>query len=183
MRGKRGVFIGLLILIVVALVGIGFYYSGGVGIIRLYRFYLSQDIPDKKYTWQDFADRGASEKLSGYYAGRVRDNIYIWTLSGLRRFGYKAGFSAYYYMDVCGIIRERARERERDPDAASKSDEGVRYTHETYFDPTAFAERARPGDYVAVVRMSEEPQIVSQLYGSSNQYYPLTQLRDEQCEE
>lgn len=88
MSRKRWVLISLLILLVLALMGAGFYYSGGVGLVRLYQHYLSQDIADKKYSWRDFTDRGASTKLSGYYGGRIGDNIYIWTLSGLKRFGY-----------------------------------------------------------------------------------------------
>lgn len=180
MRVKRGVLIGVLSLAVLLLLGTAFYYTGGVGLVRLYRHYLTQDIPDKKYTWEDFADRGATTKLSGYYGGRIGNSIFVWTLSGLKRFGYKAGRSAYYYMDVCGIIRSQAELRERDPEAADR-DKEMRYNHETFFDPTAFSARAKTGDYVAVVRTEEEPRIVSQLYGSSNQYFPITQLRAEQC--
>jgi hypothetical protein len=40
-----------------------FLLHGGVGLVRLYRNYLSQDIADKKYTWRDFRNRGATEKL------------------------------------------------------------------------------------------------------------------------
>lgn len=180
MRVKRGVLIGAIFLTLVVLLGVAFYYTGGVGLVRLYQNYLSQDIPDKKYTWQDFTDRGATEKLSGYYGRRVGNSIFVWTLGGLRRFGYLAGHSVYYYMDVCGIIRSQAELRERDPEAAGRN-KGVQYNHETYFDPTAFDARAKTGDYVAVVRTDEEPRIVSQLYGSSNQYFPLTELRAEQC--
>lgn len=182
MRAKRGVLIGALSLVFLLLLGIIFYYTGGVGLVRFYRNYLSQDIPDKKYTWQDFTDRGAEEKLSGYYAGRVSNSVFVWTLGGLRRFGYKQGMSVYYYMDVCGIIRSRAELRQRDPEAAER-DKEVRYNHETFFDPAAFAARAKTGDYVAVVRTEEEPGVVSQMYGSSNQYFPLTELRSEQCAE
>lgn len=179
MRVKRGVLIGIVLLIVVVLMGVGFFYTGGVGLVRLYQNYLSQDIPDKKYTWQDFTDRGATTKLSGYYAGRVGESIFVWTLGGLRRFGYEQGKSVYYYMDVCGIIRGMAEARE------NRSNEGkndqTSYSPAVSFDPMSFAVQMKRGDYVAVVRTDERPSIVSQLYGSSNQYFPLTELRAEQC--
>jgi hypothetical protein len=171
MISKRGVLIGAIFLTIVVLLGMSFYYTGGVGLVRLYRHYLSQDIADKKYAWQDFTDRGATTKLSGYYAGRIGDNIYIWTLSGLRRFGYIQGVSAYYYMDVCGIVRQAAPLRE------------ATYSPEVYFDPVTFSAQMKRGDYVGLTRLAEEREVVSQLYGSSNQYYPLTQLRSEQCSE
>jgi hypothetical protein len=63
MRVKRGVLIGVFIFMVVVLVGIGFYYTGRVGLVRLYRNYLSQDIVDKKYSWQDFTERGAEQGI------------------------------------------------------------------------------------------------------------------------
>jgi hypothetical protein len=182
MRAKWGVLIGAIFLTLIVLLGVGFYYIGGVGLVRLYRNYLSKDIADKKFTWQDFTDRGATEKLSGYYGGRVGNSIFVWTLGGLRRFGYQAGRSAYYYMDVCGIIRSQAEAREREPEAVDRN-KGVQYNHETFFDPTAFDARAKTGDYVAVVRTTDSPGIVSQLYGSSNQYFPLTQLRTGLCGE
>jgi hypothetical protein len=184
MRAKRGVLIGGLFLVLLLLLWSIFYYTGGVGLVRLYRNYLSQDIADKKFTWQDFTDRGATEKLSGYYGGRVGNSIYIWTLGGLRRFGYKAGHSAYYYMDVCGIVRQLAVEREKRAEGAeSGKEKKVQYSEAISFNPTDWDRQAKRGDYVVVVRTEEEPRIVSQLYGSSNQYFPLTQLRTGLCGE
>jgi hypothetical protein len=183
MKFKWGVLIGVIIVAIASLLGIGFYYTGGVGLVRLYRNYLSQDIADKKYSWQDFIDRGATEKLSGYYAGRMGDKIYIWTLSGLKSFGYKPGYSAYYYMDVCEIVRRLAKERAENPQETNTSENKVQYGDAVFFNPADWDLQAERGDYVAVVRTEEEPRVVSQLYGSSNQYFPLTELRDELCAE
>jgi hypothetical protein len=63
MRFKRGVLIGVVLLSLITLLVVGFYYTGGVGLIRLYRNYLSQDIPDKKYSWQDFTERGNGQGI------------------------------------------------------------------------------------------------------------------------
>ncbi|MEN9564161.1 MAG: hypothetical protein RIR73_2405, partial [Chloroflexota bacterium] len=180
---KWRVLIGVIIVVLTVLLGTGFYYTGGIGLVRLYRNYLSQDIADKKYSWQDFRDRGATEKLSGYYAGRLGDKIYIWTLSGLKSFGYEEGQSVYYYMDVCGVVRQLAAERVKNQSASSENGEKIQYNDRVFFDPSDWDVQAKRGDYVAVVRTVEEPGIVSQLYGSSNQYFPLTELRDELCAE
>lgn len=184
MRANWGVLIGVIIVAMAVLLGTGFYYTGGLGLVRLYLNYLSQDIADKKYGWQDFTDRGATEKLSGYYAGLVGEKVYIWTLSGLKSFGYKAGTSAYYYMDVCGVVRRLAEERANKTEGAVKSEEKkIIQSESVYFSPIDWSMQAKRGDYVAVVRTTDSPRIVSQLYGSSNQYFPLTELRDEQCAE
>ena len=184
MSKKWGVLIGVVIIAIAVLLGAGFYYTGGLGLVRLYRNYLSQDITDKKYGWQDFTDRGATEKLSGYYAGLVGEKVYIWTLSELKSFGYTAGTSAYYYMDVCGVVRRLAEERAKKAEGAVKSEEKkITQSESVYFSPSDWSMQAKRGDYVAVVRTEEDPGIVSQLYGSSNQYFPLTELRDELCEE
>lgn len=183
MRAKWVVLIVIILLTLSVLLGVGFYYSGGVGLVRLYRNYLSQDIADKKYGWQDFTDRGATEKLSGYYAGLVGEKVYIWTLSGLKSFGYKAGHSVYYYVDVCGVIRQLAEERAKNTEENQKGEEKKIEKIETVsFSPVDWDLQAKRGDYVEVVRTEEEPGLVSQMYGSSNIYFPLDRVRVEQCQ-
>ncbi len=46
-----------------------FWFIGGKSLVGVYQNYLSQDLPDKKYSWDNFKDRGPREMLSGYYAG------------------------------------------------------------------------------------------------------------------
>lgn len=47
----------------------GFLATGGIGLVRLYKNYLLQNLTEKKYSAQDFMDRGPREMLYGYYAG------------------------------------------------------------------------------------------------------------------
>ena len=49
----------------------GFWLTGGRGLFNLYFNYLAQDIPDKKYTWDDWADRREDNLSLGYYAGSM----------------------------------------------------------------------------------------------------------------
>jgi hypothetical protein len=60
---------GLIVLIILSVVVAGFWMSGGHSLVNLYRNYLSQDMPDKKYSWNDFSERGAQEPTKGYYGG------------------------------------------------------------------------------------------------------------------
>ncbi len=69
----------------------GFWTTGGESLVKLYSNYLSQDIPDKKYGWDNFRDRGPREMLSGYYAGSDASGFYMWTYSGLKRFTHSRG--------------------------------------------------------------------------------------------
>lgn len=59
---------GLIVLFFLAVIFVGFWLSGGRSLFTLYRNYISQDISDKKYRWQDFIDRGHQEEISGFYA-------------------------------------------------------------------------------------------------------------------
>ncbi len=59
---------------------------GGESLVYTYNNYLSKDISDKIYSYQDFRDRDPREMLHGYYAGADAGGFYMWTLSGLNRF-------------------------------------------------------------------------------------------------
>lgn len=166
---------------VVLLFGVWLFdYTGGVGLVRLYRNYLSQDIPDKKYSWQDFTDRGSREMLHGYYAGRDGNGFWMWTLSGLKRFEHQAGTSVYYYMDTCGIVRQLSEAVERGESIAR---EGVRYSETMTYSIDEWGEGVARGDYVWVKRVGEgaESKIIDKVWANSNQYYPVERLTKEQC--
>lgn len=181
MKSKRGIVLitfGLFVFVGLWL----FFYTGGVGLVRLYRNYLSQNIPDKKYGWQDFTDRGARETLSGYYAGRVGESVFVWTLSGLKWFVHREGTSVYYYQDVCGMMRRLTEAK-----ASGATGEALKVNLESAqtLDINVWSELAKRGDYVWVKRVGEgaESREIDKISASSNQYYPITQVREGLCRE
>lgn len=177
MKWKRGVFIGLLILIFLMAIGAGFYFTGGAGLVRLYQNYLKVDLPDKKYSWRDFTDQGPETKLNGYYAGSIGNSVFIWTLSGLKRFTHEPQMSVYYYSDFCAAVRQLAENR-----AEGKGVDRTELSQLTTFDLTEWREWMRAGYYVALTRVPDRPYVVSQMYGSSNRDYPVANVRSERCE-
>lgn len=156
--------------------------TGGIGLVRLYQNYLTQDVPDKKYSYADFTDRGPREMLHGYYAGRVGENIFLWTFSGLKHYKHQQGTSVYYYMDVCGIVRQLAQQRESGG-SMDETKKGIKYPEMMTFDLKQWAGEARAGDYVWVKRVGEgaESKIIDKVWANSNQNYPLERVTEEQC--
>ncbi|MBE7433924.1 MAG: hypothetical protein HS100_08395 [Anaerolineales bacterium] len=74
-----------------------FFSTGGRGLARIVVYYLFSDVPDKKYTWIDFINKNEpGRSISGFYAFGDENSISIWTLSGLKRFYAKPGFSLPY---------------------------------------------------------------------------------------
>lgn len=62
MRRAKVLGIGLIILFVLSLGGYLFYaQTGGKALTRVVIHYFIKDLPDKKYSWQDFTDRGHKE--------------------------------------------------------------------------------------------------------------------------
>jgi hypothetical protein len=59
-RGK--LWLIFLFLIIIVLMGgyVFFRQTGGLGLSRVVWHYLFRDLPDKKYSWQDFTERGAN---------------------------------------------------------------------------------------------------------------------------
>lgn len=47
--------VGLIVVGLIILFGMGFYYTGGRGLLRIIPNYLMADIPDKRYGWGDFS--------------------------------------------------------------------------------------------------------------------------------
>lgn len=82
-----------------------FFSTGGAGLYRTVRYYLIPGLPDKTHTWSDFVYNG-DKKVSGFYAWGDEESIKIWTLSGLKRFYTKPGFSIYHFLDTCEAVRQ-----------------------------------------------------------------------------
>lgn len=179
MRWKRGLLLSVVILSLLSVIIVVFYQTGGKSLINLYFNYLSQDISDKKYTWDDFTDRGAGQPISGYYAGTVGDNVWIWTLSGLQRYSHLDGTSVYHYFDVCEAVRNIAS---RD-DVGDTLGEPVTLPTDPTFDISGWVAKANVGDYVALKWIEQDgKRVIDKLQGTSNQYYPLERIRIEQCQ-
>lgn len=151
-------------------------WSGGWSLVSLYTEYLSQDRSDKKLSYVDFTDRGARAMLSGYYAGRVGDNVYIWTYSGLRRFTHKSGTSVYYLMSTCGIVKEMAEK--------GKIEGGVKISPWMTYKLDEWQAGVKRGDYVWVVRVGEgaESKIIDKIWASDNPHYPYRGVTLSECQ-
>lgn len=173
---------GFISLFVVAgAVGIGFYMTGGSSLVNTYNNYLDKDIPDKKYSWDDFTDRGPGRNISGYYAGSINENIFMWTLSGLKRYVHSEGLSVYYYVDTCAVIRELDSHNQ---DGESKSEKPrTREINSKLFSFTDWRQLVKTGDYVWVrwADIGDKVRVIDKIYGSSNQNYPLDKITVEEC--
>ncbi len=168
-------------MLILAVMLAGFWLSGGYSLVNLYRNYLSQDISEKKYSWQDFAERGGDNLSAGYYAGSIGEAVFIWTLSGLKRYQHRDGVSVYRYVDTCQKIRDFAAQQ------GTSSNTGE--IRETIFINPVFTLKewlysVRRGDYVSVRYIDEAGiKIIDKIHSSSNQDYPIEQLRIEQCQD
>ena len=82
-----------------------FYFNstGGAGLSRIVINYLIPNLPDKKYSWGDFMDRGIDKDISGFYAGGDANSFKLWTLSGLKTFYHKPLVSLYMFYDTCAV--------------------------------------------------------------------------------
>jgi len=152
-------------LVVLVVFFTGFWYTGGKSLIDLYQHYLSKEIPDKTYGWDNFKDRGPGEMLSGYYAGADSSGFYMWTLSGLKRFTHKQETSVYYYLDTCGMIKQLEAKKDQ-----IKQDEKIEIREEMYYYLETWTEKMKKGDYVWVLRVGEgkDEKVIDKVWGNSN---------------
>lgn len=154
-----------------------FYRSGGAGLARVVWYNLLRDIPDKKYGWGDFIDRGSRQEIKGFYAGGDEKGFYLWALSGLKRFNHKSNTSVYLFNDVCAVVRSfNAGQKETD-DSAFLANQVTGDLQEWQ----AWLNR----EYlVTVLRLgeSEGRNIVDKAFAVSGRYKILDQLTKEQCE-
>ncbi len=150
-----------------------------MSLVQLYREYLTQDIPDKEYNWQDFTDRGGGERLHGYYAGSVGESVYVWTLGGLRRFRHQQITSVYYYMDVCGAIERLVEAKAVGREMSSLPSEPL-----MTFDLVQWRGAVRRGDYMWVKRVGEgaESKVIDKIWASNNYHYPYGGVTRTECQ-
>lgn len=87
-----------------------FYLTGGRGLIRIIFNYLIPDLPDKKYSWEDFRYRGEQQRISGFYSFGDNVGFSLWTLSGLKRFIHNPGTSVYSFRDTCAVVKQLSTE-------------------------------------------------------------------------
>lgn len=94
----KAIILSVVVLILsVVIFTVYFFSTGGKGLARIVVYYLFSDVPDKKYTWIDFINKNEpGRSISGFYAFGDENSISIWTLSGLKRFYAKPGFSLPY---------------------------------------------------------------------------------------
>lgn len=167
-------FLSVFIFITVGVFFAFFSLSGGYSLVRLYREYLSQDIADKKYSFADFTDRGPRAKMSGYYAGRVGDSVYIWTYSGLKRFTGVRNTSIYYWLDTCGLISSRTE----------TADERISIEPWFVYDMDKWENNVRRGDYVWVTRVGEkeDSRNIDKIWASDSKHYPYRGVTLSECQ-
>lgn len=167
--------VAILLTIAVAL----FWLSGGGNLIQIYREYLSQDIPNKQLSFYDFTDRGPRDVLSGYYAGSDPNGFYMWTYSGLKRFVHKQQTSVYYYLDMCGTIRQMA-----EGIVVNKVDGKEIVQDEMSYSLETWTSRMKKGDYVRVKRVGEgdDSKIIDKVWANNVSRYPYGALTLAECD-
>ena len=104
---KRLLFVFFSFLVVISLTAGYIYYSktGGRGLTRVIFYYFFRNIPDKKYSWRDFTDRGENHGISGFYSSGDKNGFSLWTLSGLKGFiTYQRAFTCMkMFARLCDI--------------------------------------------------------------------------------
>jgi len=178
MSHGRAVWIVVGALIVSALVGGYLFYTktGGNALTRVVWHYFLQDIADKKYSWGDFTDRGASEGISGFFAYGDSDRFRLWTLSGLKTFTHVQDISVYQHEDICGALKQLQERGEAGaPVAAEKTITGS---------SSYWQSLIKPENLVTVLRL-EDPHYhngVDKVWSYSGKYRELNKLEAETCE-
>lgn len=168
----------VLAIIVIILVGSGIFFvkTGGVGLSRVTWNYLLRDIPDKKYSWRDFTDRGTEQGISGFYAFGNENGFSMWTLSGLKTFLHAPGTSIYQHEDICAAVR-KARENPEPKGTAIKADKDI------IWDLPTWQSLIQQENLVTVLRLSpyEQPNVIDKVWSYSGIYKELNKLDQETC--
>lgn len=152
-----------------------FLNSGGWGLVRVVWYYLLRNIPDKRYHWQDFTDRGSGMGINGFYSGGDDTGFYLWTLSGRKRFSHRPGISVYQFNDVCAAVRQWGERREMGKSAWTPT----RVTGEI----VEWQEWMKPAYLVGVTRLEDNgsKNAVDKVWSVSGRYKVPDQLTKEQC--
>ncbi len=153
-----------------------FLNSGGRGLARIAWYYLLRDIPDKRYGWRDFIDRGPQTPISGFYSGGDASGFYLWTLSGRKRFSHRPGVSVYQFNDVCAAVRQWGE--------GGEQAESARVENRVSGEISEWREWLEPEFLVTVLRLEEGGggNAVHTAKSMSGKYKVFGQLTGEQCE-
>lgn len=175
-RGGR--WLVVLVLIVAILAGgyVFFVKTGGLGLARVTWYYFLRDIPDKKYSWQDFTERGEGQGISGFYAYGNQNGFSMWTLSGLKTFRHVAGTSIYQHEDICEALR-RLTENPQATGSAMKATKQVTGIIEFW------QSLIKPENLVTVLRLTEGEQqnAIDKVWSYSGKYKELNKLDKDSC--
>lgn len=170
--------LAVIILFITVLAGgyVFFVKTGGVGLARVTWHYFFRDIPDKKYSWQDFTDRGAKEGISGFYAFGNENGFSMWTLSGLKTFRHVPGTSIYQHEDVCAAVK-RLSENPQATGSAMKADKRVTGNIEFW------QSLIKQENLVTVLRLTEgeHRNDIDKVWSYSGIYKELNKLDKDSC--
>lgn len=156
----------------------GYYYSttGGNGLTRIVVNYLTRNLPDKQYGWQDFIDQGPTKKISGFYSSGDKDSFRLWTLSGLKKFYTLPGTSIYMYEDICAGVRYL----NDNPETAGSEVTVPKRVTPNILDWERFMKKE---NFVTVQRLvgQDTPNMVDKVWSFSGKYKIISQLDLEAC--
>ncbi len=175
-RGYGKILLAVFLLAVAANLGL-FVYSGGIGLARIVWYYLIPDMPDKKFGWDDFRDRGPRQEIKGFYSGGDETGFYLWTLSGLKRFNHQQGVSVYLFHDVCAALRALNA-------GQAETDDSTLLGKQITGDVQEWRARLKKEYLVTVVRLEEDEgeNKVDKALAVSGRYKVPGQLTLEQCD-
>lgn len=159
---------------------VGFWVTGGRGLVRIIPNYLMADIPDKRYGWSDFRVSVDTNKISGFYSPQLSGDsaVAIWTMSGLKRFYHEPGTSVYYHRDACAIVNAIKNGGEN-VDVRSLEENLNTY----YFDIAQWQDEMK-SEYLVTMQWVEEDgrRVVDKLWSVSGRYKVLGQLGGLVCD-
>ncbi|GMV32195.1 MAG: hypothetical protein DYG85_04195 [Chloroflexi bacterium CFX1] len=176
-RGKV-IGIGIILLIILSLISGYLFYAntGGKALSRVVWHYFFRDLPDKKYSWQDFTERGEGQGISGFYAWGDEERFYLWTLSGLKRFAHVPGISIYQHEDICAALKRV----EANPEAVGSAKASKTVTGNI----EAWQGLIKQENLVSVVRLpkTEHSNGVDKVWSYSGKYKILNKLERGTCD-
>jgi hypothetical protein len=171
--------IGIFFVIVLTLIGGYLFYvnTGGNALSRVVWHYFIPDLPDKKYSWQDFTERGVEQGISGFYAYGDEYGFSLWTLSGLKAFTHIPGISVYMHQDICAAVRQL----NDNPQVAGTP---VRATKTVTGDIGTWESLIRKENLVTVLRFDapEYHNGINKVWSYSGIYKELNKLNRESCD-
>lgn len=170
---KIGFLVGFVVLVASY---VFFALTGGHGLSRVVWHYFIRDLPDKKYSWREFGERGASKGISGFYAYGDQDGFSMWTLSGLKTFTHAQGTSIYMHEDICGAMARLS-------DKSQEIGGSVLAGKEVTGNIELWQSLIKQENLVTVVRLStkEYDNGVDKVWSYSGRYKILNRLDGEAC--